>query len=146
MLLTIPLLAALQAAATPGSQPAAPPAPADWRTRPITAGTWSWRTTPEASEALFSDSRGVQLVIRCARATRRVSFSRTGALPTVPIRIATTSSERQLAPGHTVLASDPLLDAIAFSRGRLWVEARGSMPLVLRSAAEPARAVEDCRS
>ena len=136
-------LAALQAvAAAPTSQAA----PTDWRTRPITAGVWTWRSTPDASEAIFTDSRGPQLVIRCTRATRRVSFSRTGAAPTVPIRIATTSSERQLAPGNMVLASDPLLDAIAFSRGRLWVDVQGMMPLVLRSAAEPARSIEDCRS
>jgi hypothetical protein len=45
-----------------------------------------------------------------------------------------------------VLANDPLLDAIAFSRGRLWVDVQGTSPLVLRSAAEPARSIEDCRS
>jgi len=120
--------------------------PADWRTRPLTAGTWTWRNSAEASEALFSDPRGPQLVIRCTRATRRVSFSRTGSLPTVPIRVATTSSQRQLPPGNMVLASDPLLDAIAFSRGRLWVGATGAMPLVVRAAPEPARTIEDCRS
>ena len=120
--------------------------PSDWRSRPITAGDWTWRGTPEASEAIFSDPRGPQLVIRCTRATRRLTFSRTGVAPTVPIRIATTSSQRQLAAGNMVLATDPLLDAIAFSRGRLWVDAAGAMPLFLRSAAEPARAVEDCRS
>ena len=135
-------LAALQTAAAPTLQPP----PADWRTRPTTAGTWTWRTSPEASEALFSDSRGVQLTIRCTRATRRVNFSRAGATPAQPIRIATTSSERQLPLGNMLLASDPLLDAIAFSRGRLWVDVTGVMPLVLRSAPEPARAVEDCRS
>jgi hypothetical protein len=135
-------IAALQAAAAP----ALPPAPADWRTRPLTAGTWTWRGSAEASETIFSDGRGPQLVIRCVRATRRVSFSRVGAAPMAAMRIATTSSERLLGIGNMVLASDPLLDAIAFSRGRLWVNAAGSMPLVLRSAAEPARAVEDCRS
>ena len=135
-------LAALQTAASPTVQPL----PADWRTRPTTAGTWTWRSLPDASEALFSDPRGVQLVIRCTRSTRRVSFSRTGGAPAQRIRIATTSSERQLPPGNMLLASDPLLDAIAFSRGRLWVDSTGVMPLVLRSAPEPARAVEDCRS
>jgi hypothetical protein len=122
------------------------PLPADWRERPITAGSWTWRSTPDASEAVFTDPRGVQLVVRCARATRRVSFSRTGAAMNVPIRIATTSSQRVLPLGNMVLANDPLLDAIAFSRGRLWVDAAGTMPLVLRASAEPARSIEDCRS
>jgi hypothetical protein len=137
----MPVLAAMQAAV-----PLPQSAPADWRTRPLTAGVWTWRSSADASEAIFSDSRGPQLVIRCTRATRRVSFSRTGAAPAAPIRIATTSSERQLGPGNMVLAGDPLLDAIAFSRGRLWVDVQGTMPLVLRSAAEPARSIEDCRS
>jgi hypothetical protein len=136
------ILAALQLAAAPPP----PPAPADWRNRPLNAGTWSWRGTADGSEASFSDSLGVQLVVRCSRATRRVSFSRTGAPPNAPIRVATTSSERQLPLGNMVLASDPLLDAIAFSRGRLWVDVQGSMPLVLRSAPEPARSIEDCRA
>jgi hypothetical protein len=135
-------LAALQVAAI-----APPPtAPADWRARPITAGSWTWRNSVDASDAIFSDSRGPQLVIRCTRATRRVSFSRTGAAPNAPIRIATTSSERLLPVGNMVLSSDPLLDAIAFSRGRLWVDVKGTLPLILRSAAEPARSIEDCRS
>lgn len=137
------MLAALQAVAAP----ALPlPVPADWRTRPVNDGVWSWRPTNDGSEATFADSRGVQLTIRCSRFTRRVSFSRTGALPSAPIRIATTSSERVLPAGNMVLASDPLLDAIAFSRGRLWVDVQGSMPLVLRSAPEPARSIEDCRA
>ncbi|WP_300974851.1 hypothetical protein [Sphingomonas sp. LHG3406-1] len=135
------ILASLQAIVA-----AAPPvAPADWRARPTNAGTWTWRNAPDASEAIFSDSRGPQLVIRCTRATRRVSFSRTGGGPAAPIRIATTSSERALPPGNMLLASDPLLDAIAFTRGRLWVDVQGTLPLILRSAAEPARAIEDCR-
>jgi hypothetical protein len=142
MLSTMVALALVQTAAAPALQ--APPA--DWRTRPTNAGVWTWRSTPEASEASFSDSRGVQFVVRCTRATRRVNFSRVGAPGGQPIRIATTSSERQLPPGNMLLASDPLLDAISFSRGRLWVDVTGVMPLVLRSAPEPARAVEDCRS
>jgi hypothetical protein len=139
-------LAALQVAAAPATQPATQPAPTDWRTRPINAGVWTWRSSADSSEAVFSDSRGPQFIIRCSRATRRVTFSRVGTAQVTPIRIATTSSERQLAPGNMVLAADPLLDAIAFSRGRLWVDARGTMPLILRAAAEPARAIEDCRS
>ena len=123
-----------------------PALPADWSTRPVTAGQWTWRGSADVSEALFSDLRGVQLVIRCTRTTRRVSFSRIGAVPAAPIRVATTSSQRQLPAGNMVLANDPLLDAVAFSRGRLWVEAAGTMPLVLRSAPEPARSIEDCRS
>ena len=133
-------LLALQAAAGVAS------APADWDSRPLTAGVWSWRALPIGSEATFSDSRGPQFSVRCDRTNRRVSFSRLGAAPATPIRIATTSSERSLPLGNMVLSNDPILDAIAFTRGRLWVGVAGAVPLLLRGAAEPARAIEDCRS
>jgi len=147
-----PILAVLQASAAVPVPPVpvigatTQVVPADWRVRPLTAGAWTWRFSAQLSEAVFSDSTGPALVIRCTRATRRVSFSRTGTGPAVPIRVATTSSQRLLSPGKMVLGSDPLLDTIAFSRGRLWVGAAGTMPLVVRVAAEPARAIEDCRS
>jgi hypothetical protein len=142
MTVLILALAALQVPAASNAQPL----PADWRTRPLTAGAWTWRGTAEVSEAIFSDSRGRQLFVRCTRATRSVSFSRTGAAPSASIRVATTSTQQQLPASNSVLSNDPLLDAIAFSRGRLWVDVQGTLPLVMRSAAEPARSIEDCRS
>jgi hypothetical protein len=42
-------------------------------------------------------------------------------------------------------ATDPLLDAIAFSRGRFAVEAPGLPTLILPTWPEPARVVEECR-
>jgi hypothetical protein len=45
-----------------------------------------------------------------------------------------------------VSANDPLLDAIAFSRGRFTVEVPGLPMLVLPAWPEPARVIEDCRS
>ncbi len=139
------MLIMLAAAALQGAIVASP-VPADWRVRPLTAGSWSWRGDALVSEATFSDPRGAQLVLRCVQATRRVMISRIGSVSTTPIRIATTSSQRVLPPGNMLLGGDPLLDAIAFSRGRLWVDVSGTMPLVVRAAAEPARAVEDCRN
>ena len=46
----------------------------------------------------------------------------------------------------TISANDPLLDAIAFSRGRFTIEQPGVAPLVLRPWAEVARVIEDCRA
>jgi hypothetical protein len=45
----------------------------------------------------------------------------------------------------TLSASDPLLDQIAFSRGRFTVEVAGQPQLVLPAWPEVARVVEDCR-
>jgi hypothetical protein len=42
-------------------------------------------------------------------------------------------------------AYDALLDAIAFSRGRISVTMPGGVPLVVPAWPEAARTVEDCR-
>lgn len=42
-------------------------------------------------------------------------------------------------------ATDPLLDELAFSRGRFAVEAAGVPQLVIPAWAELARVIEDCR-
>jgi hypothetical protein len=44
-----------------------------------------------------------------------------------------------------IAAADPILDAMAFSRGRVLVEMEGQQPIILPSWAEIARIVEDCR-
>ena len=41
--------------------------------------------------------------------------------------------------------ADPLLDQIAFSRGRFLVQAEGGPSLILPAWPEPARVIEDCR-
>jgi hypothetical protein len=42
-------------------------------------------------------------------------------------------------------ARDPLLDQIAFSRGRFTIEAPGAAMLVIPAWPEAARVIEDCR-
>jgi len=44
-----------------------------------------------------------------------------------------------------LLPFDPLLDAIAFSRGRIAVGLPGTPAIVLPGWAKPARVAEDCR-
>jgi hypothetical protein len=46
----------------------------------------------------------------------------------------------------SVSAYDPLLDAIALSKGRFAVEVEGETTLYLPTWAEVSRLVEDCRS
>lgn len=117
----------------------------NWRVAPVTQGMWSWRPLPGGSEAIFQDYRGPQLAIRCSIAARTVAIVRTGAMNGAPVMVRTTSSERSLASGGLVSARDPLLDAIAFSRGRISVEVAGAQRLVIPAWPEAARAVEDCR-
>lgn len=69
-----------------------------------------------------------------------------------PMVITTTSARRALSAepeaGQLVArltAGDPLIDAMAFTRGRFMVEAGGTAPLYLPSWPEISRVAEDCR-
>ena len=120
--------------------PAAPPpvdaAAGDWVYRPLTPGDWSYDGgAGEARYAGFS--------LRCDGGRRQVVLTRSGA--SGPLRLSTTFGDRTLPAGGAIPADDPLLDEIAFSRGRLMIEAEGTAPLVLPAWPEPARVIEDCR-
>lgn len=162
------------------------PSPAtgtDWRDAPLTPGSWSLRLAPAGSEAAFGPAAAsAQLVLRCDLAARRVRLAvplaTAGRAATAATMIITTSSQSRRLAGLAgpasveaqLAAGDPLLDAIAFSRGR-WTlsldgpgapvgspapagrEApagtralAGSGRLVLPVSAEAARIVEDCRN
>jgi hypothetical protein len=133
------------------------PTPADWRDAPQTAGVWRWREAGGMSQAEYgTDPAAPLFVVSCARATRVVSLVRPGpAQHAVPMHVATTGPDRNLqakplpgpppALGATLSAQDPLLDAIAFSRGRFMIEVPGQAALYLPSWPEISRAVEDCR-
>lgn len=81
-------------------------------------------------------------------------LSRAGAA-TTPMTVRTNATTRTLAvqptgatPAYAAVAlppSDPLLDAIAFTRGRFTLEQAGTPPLVLPPWSEVARVIEDCR-
>ena len=138
-MLTVALAAALVQALP------APVAAVDWRISAVTPGSWTYRVSPGGAEALFGDMGGPQLVIRCALASRQVTIVAPGGAGSIPLRIMTTSVERVLPAGDMLGAFDPLLDAIAFSRGRFAVRAEGSAVLIIPAWPEPARIVEDCR-
>lgn len=129
--------------------PTPPPLAADWRDWPLTAGTWRYRSEAAGSVASFgSDPAAPLLTLRCDSAARRITLTR--ATPTQsPLTIRTSTTLRTLAvaaPGvATLAASDPLLDAIGFSRGRFVVEQAGAAALVIPAWAEIERVTEDCR-
>jgi hypothetical protein len=153
---TLPATAALllsACATTPDTAPApertavrpAPPPPAapppveaaeGWADRPLSPGDWSY-------DASAGEARYAGFSLRCDAGRRQVVVSRAGA--SGPLRLSTTFGGRILPAGGAIPADDPLLDEIAFSRGRLMVEARGTEPLILPAWPEPARVVQDCR-
>ena len=132
------------------------PAPVDWQDWPRTPGTWTYQRDERGSRALFGISgQDAAAVLRCDRAERRLFLSRPGNAAT-PFTIRTTSTTRNVAaqptggtPPYAATAfapTDPLLDAMAFSRGRIVMEQAGVRPLVVPAWAEIGRVTEDCRA
>ncbi len=141
---------------TPAPPPATPVAAATaWADRPLTPGNWTYRPEPSGSIALFGSPAQPLLTLRCDRASRRVILTRAGAgQGAMVIRTsygavswpATAQGGAQPALVAARAASDAVLDQMAYSRGKIGVEAQGAAPLVLPAWAEIARVVEDCRA
>jgi hypothetical protein len=115
------------------------------RAAPLTAGSWLYRPTASGSESRF----GTRFLISCNRASRTVAIQRLDSATSSvgPLVIATDTLARTLpAGGASLRANDPLLDAIAFSRGRFIVTGDGGEMLVLPAWPEAARSIEDCRN
>jgi hypothetical protein len=85
-----------------------------------------------------------------------ILFTRTGrpAKRDLAMTVRTETAQRVLAAQQStpalvavaVAANDPLLDAMALSKGRFAVEVEGEPTLYLPSHAEVSRVIEDCRS
>lgn len=139
----------------PAPAPAPPPPSADWRDRALTPGGWRYVQEGANSSAVFGQPGAQPLVtIRCETTARRVLFILLGARAAGQVTVRTsfgTANWPIQAPSATGpfiaarAASDPVLDQIAFSRGRFVLEVAGAAPLVLPTWAEIARVVEDCR-
>src|SRR3954467_13074587 len=105
--------------------PAPPPPPAaapDRRDLPLSPGDWRYAEEAGGPSAAFG---GGLFELRCDTSGRAVQLSRIGAGEGA-MTITTSFGARRLALGAggtaRVPASDPLLDQIAFSRGRFTVE------------------------
>ena len=131
----------LLAAASPVAAQVAPLSFDAGKSLQITPGQWDLVATATGSEARYS----AVLSIRCDRQTRTVTI-RLPAQPAAALRIATSTLTRELPAGGRLLANDPLLDALAFSRGRFLVSGGTGSVLAIPSWPEAARAIEDCRN
>jgi hypothetical protein len=137
-------------APAPPTPPPPPAPPASWEGGTPTAGDWRYVESP-GPQATFGEGAPL-LTIECT-ADRRIRFVRPasgGAADALAIR--TTFGARNLpasarpdATVATLAPADPLLDEIAFSRGRFLVHVEGQADLVLPSWPEPARVIEQCR-
>lgn len=128
---------------------------------PQSPGDWSYTNRTEGGGTASFGTGGFPplFVIECSRQPLHppvLKLYRGGeANGAVPMRIQTETQERLMtvAPDLSregtlsvvVNATDPLLDAIAFSRGRFAVEVAGLRTLYIPAWPEITRVIEDCR-
>ncbi|HEY1606810.1 MAG TPA: hypothetical protein VGF77_14555 [Allosphingosinicella sp.] len=129
----------------PPPPPAPPPPPQDWRDIALTPGDWTYRPDPGGSVATFGTA-APDFALRCLSAVRQMVMERTGAAAGARLVVRTSFGTRTVASGTPLPAGDPLLDQMAFSRGRFTIAAEGLPMLVIPAWPEPARTIEDCRS
>lgn len=155
-----PLLAPIPVPA-PVPRPRPIPLPAkpaaDWRDTAPSPGEWRWALNGGRSAASYGlPGQTPSLALVCDQTGARVLIERSGdAAAAVPITLRTTSILRPLSsdpalgrPGIVATAlpaRDPLLDAMAFSRGRFAIEVAGLETLYLPAWPEVSRVIEDCR-
>jgi hypothetical protein len=129
--------------------PPPPPAPPSWENMAPAPGDWRFVAAP-AAQAEYGEEGAPSFTLRCAAARQRVVLVRTGAAPGSGLTLRTTFGSRQLPIGEgaaaALAASDPILDDMVSSRGRIAIEAPGLPMLVLPTWPEPARVIEECRS
>lgn len=129
----------------------------DWRDQPETPGAWRWALVNGQSTALFIGADEKQIaMLKCDPAKGTILLARPGVgEPPMGLMVRTTSmaprllsaSERPAALwiGIQLPARDPLLDAIAFSRGRFALELLGQDSFYIPAWPEVSRVIEDCR-
>lgn len=156
-----PAVATPAPAPPPSPTPAATPAVqqvayANFLDAPQTPGDWSYVDEPGESLALFGVADPVHpFVLRCDKGSRRIGIARRGET-TRPLvmRIRTETRDGVLSATQVdgwrlvaanVAASDPLLDAMAISKGRIAVEVEGMPTLYIPAWPEITRVIEDCR-
>ena len=129
------------------------PAPVSWRDAPLTPGEWQYRQSAASSGADFGVIGQSPLVeVTCQKQSRTVEIVPQAPTGGPTITIHTSSLRRtltrggQMPPAVSLAASDPLLDAMAFSRGRFAIEVgAGAATLILPARPEISRVIEDCR-
>ncbi len=130
--------------------------PSNWIDAPQTWGDWRYARVDGGTLARFGTADRAIFGLGCMAGSQRVALLRYGVAADgdTPMIIRTETVDRTLSArlsndGQAVSATstsrDPLLDAMAFTRGRFAVEVQGAPPLYLPSWPEVSRVIEDCR-
>ena len=156
MRVLIAAASALIAASSAHAQTAMTAPAVDYSYATPIGGNWSYAPAADGGEAVFSDAGArPQFIMHCSRATRRVTIARPASAASPFLFVWTSALTRNLPASFNpatarvsadLAATDPLLDAIIFSRGRFAVGLSGQAAVVLSAWAEPARVIEDCRA
>src|SRR5690349_14204408 len=119
------------------------------------AGSWTYAPVAGGSDATYADTSGnPQLWVHCTRATRRVTIAKPATAAAPLINVWTSSLTRSVPASFNpatmrltieLAAFDPLLDAMASSRGRVGFSVGTQPALVVPPWAEASRVFEDCR-
>lgn len=144
-------------APAPAPPPVEQPAYDNWMDAPQTPGDWYFRTTTNGSQAIFGPANSeAMFALTCDRARHSITMTRAGSVAgEVAMRIRAETRERvvtaqQAGTGLSMIAAtlpaaDPLLEAMAFSKGRFAVETQGLATLYIPSWPEVTRVIENCR-
>jgi hypothetical protein len=146
----------------PKPAPTPPPTPAivqptgHWLDWPMAPGSWVYHRDDRGSVALYGLSGSDALVtLRCDKGRGSLFLSRAGSAGSqMVVRTSTTSKTLALQPtggspayvATTLTPTDPILDAMAFSRGRIALEVDGGQNIAIPVWSEIGRVTEDCRS
>ncbi len=151
-------------APTPTPAPAPAPTPvvqeqsyANYLDAPPTPGTWFYESEPNETLALFgTDPQNPVFILRCGDGQvglARVVANRTEQPRAMSVTAETTQrqlsansvSNRQPLAGAFLDPRDPLLDAMAITKGRIAIGVEGERTLYLPAWVEISRVIEDCR-
>lgn len=150
--------------AQPAPTPAPPVAPVtavldNWADNLATPGDWAYSDRTGAPVASFGmPGQSPLFAMQCNRANRSISLGRlSNASDPRTMRIRTETMDRDLraepqaGSAASILAavlpaSDPFLDAMAFSKGRFAVQVAGEPVLYIPAWPEVTRVIEECRN
>ncbi|WP_407874618.1 hypothetical protein [Qipengyuania nanhaisediminis] len=148
----------------PEPAPAPPPPPPvveepvydNYLDAPQTPGDWNYAASSSGTSARFVSNGQTLFAISCIAGPRRITLSRENigyhASALMSIETETTRRAFDARPGETrnalsvpLAPNDPLLDAMAITKGRFAVGVEGERTLYLPAWVEVSRVIEDCR-
>lgn len=153
----------VQPAATPAPSAASQPWAGSWTDWPITPGNWVYRQDDRGSIALFGlAGRDALVTVRCDTSRGRIYVSRAdqsgrdqGGAAAGSMTIRSSTALKQFAAAATgaspayiaaeISPTDNILDAVAYTRGRIALETSGQQSIAIPVWSELPRVIDDCR-